>query len=142
MSTQIGESLLYRVGALAPSVFYRDPEAAMLWLEKAFGFERALTVTGDDGALEHIEMAAGDGALTIAGLWGDFSRSPLDVGGGNTQFLKLVLNGDLDAHFQRAVAAGARIAQSPGDQAYRQRTYRVFDPEGHLWTFATNLDGN
>jgi uncharacterized glyoxalase superfamily protein PhnB len=140
VSVQEGESLLYRVGSLSPSVFYREPEAAMRWLEQAFGFEVALKVIGDGGALEHIEMAAGDGAITIAGKWGDFSRSPLDVAGGNTQFLKLVLAGDLDEHFARATAAGAKVLEAPQDKAYRQRVYRVSDPEGHVWTFATNLD--
>ena len=140
--TMNGESLLYRVGTLSPSVFYREPEAAMHWLARAFGFEIALTVTDADGRLDHIEMAAGDGAITIAARWGAFSRSPLDIGGGNTQFLKLVLAGDLEDHFLRATSAGAVVLQPPGDQAYRQRTYRVADPEGHVWTFASNLDDN
>ncbi|MDB5427194.1 MAG: hypothetical protein JWR43_1169, partial [Phenylobacterium sp.] len=28
------------------------------------------------------------------------------------------------------------IVQEPSDQFYGERTYRVIDPEGHVWNFA------
>lgn len=33
--------------AISPVIWYREPRAALAWLEKAFGFETALVV--DDG---------------------------------------------------------------------------------------------
>ena len=32
-----------------PAVFYKDPFAALEWLEKAFGFERSMVITDTDG---------------------------------------------------------------------------------------------
>jgi uncharacterized glyoxalase superfamily protein PhnB len=47
--------------------------------------------------------------------------------------------GDVDAHYERTRAAGARIDSEPTDQAYGLREYGVRDPEGHRWWFATPL---
>jgi uncharacterized glyoxalase superfamily protein PhnB len=44
---------------------------------------------------------------------------------------------DVDAHHERAVAAGADVLYGPRDQDYGQREYGVRDPEGHLWWIAT-----
>ena len=44
---------------------------------------------------------------------------------------------DVDGHFVRARAAGARIDSEPVDQPYGQREYGARDPEGHRWWFAT-----
>ena len=51
----------------------------------------------------------------------------------------VILVEDVDAHFARAKAAGARIQSEPADQPYGQREYGVLDAEGHRWWFATPL---
>ena len=48
---------------------------------------------------------------------------------------------DVDAHFKRALAAGATVIGQPSDQPYGLRTYRALDPEGHRWIFASPLCG-
>jgi MerR family transcriptional regulator, thiopeptide resistance regulator len=47
---------------------------------------------------------------------------------------------DVDAHHERARAAGADIDYPPRDQDYGQREYGVRDPDGHLWWIATPND--
>ena len=47
---------------------------------------------------------------------------------------------DVDAHCERARAAGARIADPPktddyGEEHGAHRTYRAVDLEGHQWWF-------
>ena len=47
---------------------------------------------------------------------------------------------DVDAHCERARAAGATIAEPPqthdyGDDYWADRTYRAVDLEGHQWWF-------
>ncbi len=44
---------------------------------------------------------------------------------------------DVDAHYERAKAAGAEIEREPEDQPYGDRRYDVLDLEGQLWSFAT-----
>jgi uncharacterized glyoxalase superfamily protein PhnB len=50
-----------------------------------------------------------------------------------------VLVDDVDAHYERARAAGAEILEEPADQEYGDRRYAAMDPEGHHWFFAQQL---
>src|SRR5579863_3288131 len=125
-------------GPFTPVVFYRDPMAALHWLETAFGFETTLLVTDDSGAVGHAEMSYGDGRIGIGGEWGSPAllgparmKSPASLDGQGTQFIRVELASGLDDHCARAAAAGARIVQRPEDQFYGARVYRALDPEGH-----------
>ena len=117
-------------------LYYRDPRAALDWLEHAFGFERSMVISDTDGQLAHAEMRFGHGSIMLGSEWAEFIGSPASVGGKNTQSLHVQLEDGLDAHCERARAAGADILQEPLDEFYGDRTYRARDPEGHVWTFA------
>ena len=124
------------------SVHYRDPKAALAWLEHAFGFEVTMAIEGPPEAPEmcHYEMSwAGQGRVMVGGEWTERVRSPASVGGANTQAVHVQLPGGLDEHCERARAAGAVIVAEPEDQFYGDRTYRVLDLEGHTWTFSTHV---
>jgi uncharacterized glyoxalase superfamily protein PhnB len=117
-------------------VYYDDTWAALEFLEKAFGFERSMVITDQDGHPVHCEMAYGDGRIMVGSPWADFIATPGAVGNRNTQMVHVHLQQDIDAHCQRAKAAGAEILQEPEDQFYGDRTYRARDPGGHVWTFS------
>ncbi|MFI4964894.1 MAG: VOC family protein [Caulobacterales bacterium] len=127
------------------AVFYKDPIAALKWLERVFGFEIASLVTDAEGRLAHSELTFRGGALNVGGEWeGAIAgparmRSPIAVEGVNTQFVRIHLEDDLDAHYEHARAEGARITAEPEDQFYGSRTYRVVDPEGHVWNFSQDV---
>jgi uncharacterized glyoxalase superfamily protein PhnB len=128
--------------AITPTVFYRDPMAALKWLQEAFGFEIGMVVTDDKGQIGHAELTWRAAAIGIGGEWGSPEqlgtaelKSPLSLGGAGTQFIRVHLDEDIDAHCEHAKAAGARITQTPADQFYGARTYRALDIEGHVWTF-------
>ena len=129
----------FRRPSFGSAVSYRDPWAALDWLEKAFGFERSMVITDKDGRLAHSEMKFGDGYLMVGSEWADFVASPASVGGKNTQSIHVQLRDGIDAHCDRARAAGAAIVMEPADQFYGDRTYRARDPEGHVWTFAQTV---
>jgi uncharacterized glyoxalase superfamily protein PhnB len=129
-------------GAITPVAFYRDPLAALDWLQAAFGFEISLLVTEESGAVAHAEMSFGDSHIGVGGEWGSPEllgparmRSPASLDGQGTQFMRVKLADGIDAHCARAEAAGARITQRPADQFYGARVYRALDPEGHVWCF-------
>ncbi|RWE38184.1 MAG: glyoxalase [Mesorhizobium sp.] len=120
---------------LGSGVFYRDPRAALNWLEAAFGFEPSMVVSDTGGKLMHAEMRFGDGCIIVDSEWGRSCREPRIGGGKNTQSVYIRLKDGLDAHCEQARAAGAAIIQEPADQFYGERQYRARDPEGHVWTF-------
>ncbi|MBB6413585.1 putative glyoxalase superfamily protein PhnB [Mesorhizobium sangaii] len=115
-------------------MFYRDPRAALDWLETAFGFERSMVVSDADGKLVHSEMRFGDGYI-VDSEWTGYVASPASISGKNTQSVYVRLKDGLDAHCEHARAKGAEIIQEPEDQFYGERQYRARDPEGHVWTF-------
>lgn len=121
---------------LMSALFYKDPRAALAWLEKAFGFELTMLLEDDTGAVAHSEMRLGASSIMVGAEWSDEFRSPQTLGGRNTQSLHIQIDTDVDAHCERARAAGGQIIAEPQDQFYGHRTYRCRDPEGHVWTVA------
>lgn len=125
-----------------PALAYRDPKAALEWLGKAFDFELTMAIEGPDGdpSQSHYEMGyEGRGRIMIGSEWNEWMRSPASTGGKNTTSTHVQVTRDLDAHCERARAAGAEILVEPADQFYGDRVYRCADPEGHHWTFAMHV---
>ena len=120
--------------ALTSALCYRDPKAALKFLEAAFGFDLVMLIEDAEGNLAHSEMKFGDSLVMIGNEWTDQHRSPASIQGRNTQSVHIHLDVDVDAHCQRARAAGAEILMEPADQFYGDRTYRCRDLEGHFWT--------
>ncbi|MDE2488861.1 MAG: VOC family protein [Alphaproteobacteria bacterium] len=120
--------------ALTSVLCYRDPRAAIAWLERAFGFELHMLIEGPEGRLLHVEMRLGESLLMVGQEWTENHRSPASLGGKNTQSVHIQLTSDLDAHCARARAAGAEILVEPATQPYGDRTYHCRDLEGHVWT--------
>lgn len=76
--------------AITPAVFYRDPIAALHWLEAAFGFETEVLLTDAEGKLAHAEMCFRNCNIAIGGEWegpqlgGARMRSPASLDGAGT----------------------------------------------------------
>ncbi|NBB16906.1 VOC family protein [Caulobacter sp. SLTY] len=123
--------------ALVSALCYRDPRAALKFLEDAFGFEIILLIEDEAGNVGHSEMRFGTGAVMVGSEWTEEHKSPASIGGMMTQTVHIQVepeDGTIDAHCERARKAGALIIQEPEDQFYGDRTYRCKDPEGHIWT--------
>jgi uncharacterized glyoxalase superfamily protein PhnB len=123
---------------IVPYLLYKDCAAALDWLARAFGFEEVLRYTGAEGYVNHAEMRLGD-AVFYMGDPGDDYRNPKEIGH-ETVGIYVELDGDVDAHYERAKAAGAEIREEPKDEEYGHRRYTARDPEGHLWFFAAALE--
>jgi uncharacterized glyoxalase superfamily protein PhnB len=119
---------------LISAICYRDPRTALKVLEAAFGFELFMLIEDGEGNLVHSEMRYGNAAIMIGNEWSDDHKSPASIGGKNTQTVHLQVTEGIDAHCERARAAGLAIIMEPADQFYGDRTYRCRDPEGHIWT--------
>ena len=130
--------------SLSSALYYRDPKAALLWLEEAFGFEPVMVILDADDNLAHAEMKFGDGLIMVGNEWAADYKSPSSLDGKNTQTVHVQLTaehgGDIDAHCERARKAGARIVMELENQFYGDRAYRAMDPEGHVWTFGQTIE--
>src|SRR6267378_382072 len=118
---------------IVPQVPYRDVSAALSFLERAFGFREILTA---GGVIDHAMLEFGDGVIGI-GPEGHHGAISPKSGGMESQYISVYVD-DVDAHYRRAVAAGARIANGLRDYFWSDeghRTYEALDPEGHRWRF-------
>ena len=129
----------FRRATFGSALYYRDPFAALDWLEKAFGFTRSMVITDREGKLAHSEMRFGDGYIMVGQQWTEQTVSPALVGGKNTQSVHVQLKEGIDAHCERARAAGAVIVRELEDQFYGDRVYASRDPEGHVWSFGQTV---
>ena len=120
--------------SLMSAVVYRDPKAALKFLEAAFGFELFMLIEDDAGNLAHSEMRFGEAAIMVGYEWNDAYKSPASIGGKVTQSVAIKIAEDIHAHCARARAAGMEILAEPELQFYGDSTYRCRDPEGHIWT--------
>jgi uncharacterized glyoxalase superfamily protein PhnB len=121
---------------VTPYVLYEDGEAAVDYLTRAFGFETVEVARSPEGRVWHAELRIGDG-LVYLGEPGADHRSPKQLGG-TTVSIHVYVD-DVDAHFERAKAAGAETKAEPEDRPYGDRVYHATDPEGHDWFFAQHL---
>jgi uncharacterized glyoxalase superfamily protein PhnB len=122
------------------SVIYADPKAAMAWLERAFGFETAIYIEGEDGSFVPCQMRLGEALISIGEEWSEDFKSPLKLGGKNTQRTSITITDDVDAHCGRARAAGAVIVAEPETQFYGDRSYSCRDLEGHYWSVSQTVE--
>lgn len=128
-----------------PMIAYEDGPAALDWLAGAFGFRERTRMTDAGGRLTHAEMEAGSGLIMLATPTPEY-RAPKRHREGCEQARRwsavpyvvdgvLVTVDDVDAHYQRARAAGAVILSAPEDTGHG-RHYRAEDLEGHRWMFS------
>ena len=121
---------------VTPYLYYEDAGAAMDWLVAAFGLSERMRMTDDDGRINHGELEIGSG-IVMLGQPGPDYKSPKNQGRATAGVHVYV--DDVNAHYERAKAAGAEITQEPADQEYGDRRYDAKDPEGHDWFFAQRL---
>jgi PhnB protein len=116
-----------------PYIFYRDVPAALDWLARAFGFIEEMRHATPNGM--HAQMMC-DGYRIMMGQgskeWRMQSVRETETA---TQGVFVYL-ADVDAHYERARAAGAEIVHPPRDESYG-RTYTARDLDGHPWFFTT-----
>jgi uncharacterized glyoxalase superfamily protein PhnB len=117
---------------VAPYLFYESVGPAAEWLQTAFGFSEVVSYRDDRDDVTYAELSYA-GSPIMVGRFGRHYRNPKSTG--YVSQLVFVQVDDVDAHFARAVAAGATILEPVSDKPYGMRQYTAEDPEGHRWAF-------
>jgi uncharacterized glyoxalase superfamily protein PhnB len=132
---------------IVPMIAYADGVAAIDFLTSAFGFaeDEGQRFTNDDGTVGHAELELAGERVMLA------TPNPHYEGPGRhrehcdqaRRWLdnEWVIDGlfvevdDVEAHFERAEAAGATVIRALADPGHGFRVYTAEDPEGHRWMF-------
>ena len=130
---------------IVPFIGYEDAAAAIEFLERAFGFrENREARHEEDGTIGHAELEL-DGATIYLSTPPDYA-SPHTLRAESESARRSYDNpwvidghyvevGDVDAHCERARAAGATILREPEEPDIGARIYSAEDLEGHRWMF-------
>jgi PhnB protein len=124
--------------SVTPSIIVRDAAKAIEFYKEAFGAEEVGRMAGPDGSIMHAEIKIGDSLVMLGEeneQWG--TRSPLSTNG-NPGSLHLYVD-DVDASFDRALKAGAKVRYPLEDAFWGDRYGKVTDPFGHEWGIATRV---
>jgi uncharacterized glyoxalase superfamily protein PhnB len=137
---------------IVPFIGYEDAAGAIDWLTHAFGFveNESQRYTEEDGRVTHAELSLQGATIYLANPTPEYvsprrhrqeceaMRHALDnpyvVDG---QFVEV---DDVDAHFERASAAGATILRALEEPGHGYRIYTAEDPEGHRWMFGQRTE--
>jgi uncharacterized glyoxalase superfamily protein PhnB len=119
-----------------PVLVYEDLEAAHDYLVGTFGFTSGGLHRDGGGTVVHAEVRNGDAPIWLHRVTEELEMvSPRQTAMSHGGLEVLVP--DVDAHYARSVAAGARIEREPTDQDYGLREYGARDPENHRWWFSS-----
>lgn len=122
-----------------PVLIYEDVGKASDWLCDAFGFRERLRIGS-----HRAQLVIGAGAVILSERHaspdpGSADAGPQPPGLGELSHSVHVRVEDVDRHYARAQACGARILQPPADYPYGERQYTAEDPDGHRWTFSESI---
>jgi PhnB protein len=124
---------------LTPYLAVRGAAAAIDWYKKAFGAEERYRMPMPDGKLGHAEIKVGDSVVMLGDEVPQMGcPSPQTLNGSPVSLFMYTT--DVDASFQRAVAAGATVQMPPTDMFWGDRFAKIQDPFGHLWAMATHKE--
>jgi PhnB protein len=129
------------VRAVVPYLVIEGAAAAIDWYRDVFGAEEINRQVGGAGRVAHGELRIGSSTIYLGEEHSHLENifGPGRIGG--TPVYLDVETDDVDALFERAVAAGATAVRQPTDPALPFRSAKVRDPFGHVWLLTTTPEG-
>jgi PhnB protein len=124
------------IAVITPYLCVRPATEALEWYRQHLDAVETVRYTGDDGRIGHAEVTINGGTVMLSDEYPELDVvSPATLGGTATTLYVEVP--DVDAVYVRVLAAGARIAHPPKDEAYGARSFTMLDPFGHRWMIQT-----
>jgi PhnB protein len=114
-----------------PYLVVDDPKVLIDFLQKVFGAEEKYSTKTPDGAIMHAEVRIGPSAIMMGKANEQWGIKPASI---------YVYVEDVDAAYERAIAAGATSIMPPADQFYGDRHSGVQDTHGNQWWIATHIE--
>ena len=131
------------VAAVAPalSVYLcvRGASAAIDFYREVFGAIETMRMTGDDGRVGHAEIILEGMTVMLSDEHPEIGVVSPETLGGTPVSLYLHV-ADVDATYDRAVAAGATGERPPADQFHGNRNASLRDPFGHRWMITQPIE--
>jgi len=125
--------------AVTPYLIVSNAAKAIDFYKQALGAKELMRIAAPGDKVGHAELQIGDSRLMLADEYPQMGARSPESFGGSPVTLALYVE-DVDAVFNRAVAAGAKVLKPLQDQFYGDRSGTFTDPSGHNWTVATHKE--
>ena len=127
------------VSAVLPMLVCRDVSAEIDFCKTTFNALEVVRRPGPDGKAAHAALTINGAMIMIECEWPTLSsRSP--QADGSSPVVIYVYVEDVDSSIEKAVTAGAKILLPATDQFWGDRTGRIMDSEGHVWTISSRIE--
>ncbi|MGH9667426.1 MAG: VOC family protein [Bryobacteraceae bacterium] len=121
---------------ILPHVIYENVAGAAAWLTRTFGFSEQYRYGEPGGPVSGVQMCLGNAYIMLKSARPGYA-SPARLGH-RTQSLTVFVD-DVDAHYERAKSAAAKIVEEIHETCYGERQYGAEDVEGHRWLFSRHV---
>jgi PhnB protein len=122
-----------------PMLVCRDPEAEIGFCEKVLNAEVGMRRPGPDGQTIHAALMLGEARIIIQAEFPQFaSREPQRDG--SSPVVIFVYVEDVDRALEMTPAAGGSVLVPAQDQFWGDRSARIMDLSGHVWTIASRIE--
>jgi PhnB protein len=128
------------VQAVFPMLVCPSPEAEMNFCAEAFGAVEQVRRPGPDGSPIHIAMRINGAFLVVQAEFPGVVASRVPNTDGSSPVVLFVYVADVDQAVERAFVLGATVLMPAQDQFWGDRTARILDPSGHVWTVASRIE--
>ncbi len=125
--------------SVTPYLSVKGAASAIEFYKQAFGATERMRMAAPGGMVGHAEIKIGDALIMLADEFPEQDFLSPQTTGGSSVMLHLYVE-DVDAIFNQAVAAGAKVLKPVEDQFYGDRAGRLADPFGHIWYIATHKE--
>ena len=124
--------------SLTPAITCKDAARAIDFYKQAFGATEIMRMPGPGGRVSHAELRIGDSVIFVSDEWPGMAAAP--VPGAIPSSYIFLYTEDVDAVFNRAVAAGAQPAMPVANMFWGDRYGKLTDPFGHSWGLSTHVE--
>jgi PhnB protein len=112
---------------------------AIAFYTQVFGASERMRMAAPDGKVGHAEVTIGDSVIMISDEYPEMDAVGPRTVGGTPVTIHLYVE-DVDATFERAVAAGAKALKPIANQFYGDRSGTFEDPFGHRWNVSSRVE--
>ena len=124
---------------LSPYICIDGADAAIEFYSGVFGAKERSRMPAPGGKIGHAELQLGDSVIMLSDAFPEMGHRTAKELGGSPVSIAVYVD-DVDAVFERAVAAGATVFRPVEDQFYGDRAGAFDDPWGHRWSVATHVE--
>ena len=124
---------------VTPYLCVQGAAAAIDFYAEVLSATERVRMPGPNDTIGHCELQLGDSVIMLADEFPDMGVVSPKTLGGSPVTLNVYVE-DVDAVFERAVAAGAQSLRPVETQFYGDRSGQFEDPFGHRWNVASHVE--